>query len=325
MRILTTLFIFLFFNLVSFSQDTVQLFLHPANIKIGQQAELILQYTYKADNGKVEIVWPDFNDTIIDKIEIISKGEIKKVPADENKDPNLLLQKQTYIISSYDSGYYAIPPIPVIVNGDTLLSNPILFEVHTVPVDTTKAIKNIKGIYETELDWSDYFTLFGDWMKENKYVLIAILILLVLIIIAYIYYRKTRKIVTVVPQVIIPPHTIALGQLAELENKKLWQNGFVKEYHIELTDILRSYIEKRFLIHAMEQTTDEIMSQLRLTDISEISKLTLIPVLRLADLVKFAKASPIGNENDEMMVRARDFINSTIPAVKNQKGDANDI
>jgi hypothetical protein len=93
----------------------------------------------------------------------------------------------------------------------------------------------------------------------------------------------------------------------------------IKEYYIEMTDILRTYIENRFRIHAMEQTTDEIMSQLRLTDISEISKLTLVPVLKLSDLVKFAKENPIGIENDEMMQRAKDFVTSTIPIIPKNK------
>lgn len=301
-----------------FSQDTVNLTISPAKIKIGEQTKLTLRYTYKADEGKKEIIWPEFNDTITSKIEIVEAEEIKNQPADENKDPNLLTQEQTFLVTSFDSGYYAIPPIPVIVNNDTFYSNPILLEVHTIAVDTTKQFRHIKGIYETDLSFSDYIKLIGNWLKENI-LLISIIVILTLLVVYYFYWRHRKKQVVEEPKIIIPPHITALKRLKELESKKLWQNNQIKEYYIELSDILRTYIEERFLINALEQTTDEIMMQLRLTDITEISKLTLVPVLRLADLVKFAKENPVGMENEEMMQRAKDFVQSTLKEEKKSK------
>jgi len=165
------------------------------------------------------------------------------------------------------------------------------------------------------LSWSDYFKMIGDWIKDNIILLLAILVIIGGIL-YYLWWRKRKKPEAIVPVIIIPPHQIALEELEKLRTKKLWQEGNIKPYYIELTDILRNYIEKRFLIHAMEQTTEEIMSQLRLTDISEISKLTLVPVLKLSDLVKFAKENPMGMENDEMLQRAIDFVTSTIPVQK---------
>lgn len=309
---------FLTFCTTVFSQDTVQLELSPAKIKIGEQTKLTLRYTYKADEGKKEIVWPEYKDTITSKIEIVDINEIKNQPADENKDPNLLIQEQSFIVTSFDSGYYAIPPIPVIVNNDTFYSNPILLEVNTVAVDTTKQFKHIKGIYDTDLTLTDYIKLIGNWLKENI-LWIAIVVILTLLAVYYFYWRHRKKQVVEEPKIIIPPHITAFERLKELENKKLWQNNQIKEYYIELSDILRTYIEERFLINALEQTTDEIMMQLRLTDITEISKLTLVPVLRLADLVKFAKENPVGMENEEMMQRAKDFIQSTLVEEKKKK------
>lgn len=309
---------FFTFCATAFSQDTVQLEISPAKIKIGEHSKLTLRYTYKADEGKKEIIWPEYNDTITSKIEIVEAEEIKNQPADENKDPNLLIQEQSYIVTSFDSGFYAIPPIPVIVNNDTFYSNPILLEVHTVSVDTTKQFKHIKGIYETELSLTDYIKLIGNWLKENI-LWIAIVVILTLLGVYYFYWRHRKKQVVEEPKIIIPPHITAFERLKELEDKKLWQNNQIKEYYIELSDILRTYIEERFLINALEQTTDEIMMQLRLTDITEISKLTLVPVLRLADLVKFAKENPVGMENDEMMQRAKDFVQSTLVEEKKKK------
>lgn len=305
------LYFFLLIPFYSTAQDTLTISVSPEKIKIGEQAKFTIRFRYEAGASEKNIVWPEWKDTIISKIEIIETGEIK-TRKPKKVSGNILEKTQELTITSFDSGYHAIPPVQIIVNNDTLYSNPVLFEVHTVSVDTTKEYKAIKDIYETKLSIGDYLRMFGNWVKDNIWWIVAA-VLVVLILLYFFWWRKRKKPVEEKPVIIIPPHIIALEQLSALENKKLWQNGMIKEYYIELADILRSYIEKRFLIHAMEQTTDEIMSQLRLTDISEISKLTLVPVLKLSDLVKFAKENPIGTENEEMMQRSKDFITSTIP------------
>src|SRR5690606_8174161 len=87
-----------------------------------------------------------------------------------------------------------------------------------------------------------------------------------------------------------PPHELALEQLALLSAQKLWQNGKTKAYYSELTNILREYIEARFGVTAMEQTTEEIiMAMKRLPDFDTEKINAIRRVLFLADLVKFAK------------------------------------
>jgi len=80
----------------------------------------------------------------------------------------------------------------------------------------------------------------------------------ILIVIAVIYYLRKRKKAEPVFQIRLKPqllpHEIALSELEKLRLRKLWQEGRVKEYHSELTDILRRYFEKRFSIMAMEMT-----------------------------------------------------------------------
>ncbi len=319
MRILF-LHIFIFIGVFASAQE-VKVSISPKKIKIGEQAKINISFQYEPGEEEMNIIWPEFGDTLMSKVEILEKGKMQNAKLKNADKPNLIERSQTLTVTSFDSGYYAIPPMQVIVNNDTLLSNPILLEVHTVNVDTTRQFKKIKDIYETSLSLGDYLKMIGNWIYDNLYWILPVL--LVILILLYLLYRKNRKKPEVkIPEIIIPAHIIALQQLKHLEDKKLWQNGMIKEYYIEMTDILRTYIENRFRIHAMEQTTDEIMSQLRLTDISEISKLTLVPVLKLSDLVKFAKENPIGIENDEMMQRAKDFVTSTIPIIqKNKKED----
>ena len=109
----------------------------------------------------------------------------------------------------------------------------------------------------------------------------------------------------------IPAHVIAFGKLEVLKNEKLWQEGKLKQYHSSVTDIIREYIENRYKIQALEQTTEEILWSFRNVAIDEESKTKLKRTLVLADLVKFAKEIPLPNENEMSLTNSYDFINGT--------------
>ena len=83
------------------------------------------------------------------------------------------------------------------------------------------------------------------------------------------YYLKKRKkaepVFRAPVKIKLPPHQIALDALENLRNKKLWQSGQIKEYHTELTDIIRDYVYGKFAIHAPELTSDEILNALNYT------------------------------------------------------------
>jgi hypothetical protein len=101
-------------------------------------------------------------------------------------------------------------------------------------------------------------------------------------------------------------------ELEKLRAKKLWQTGKIKDYHTELTDILRKYFEDRFHIMAMESTTAEILEDLEAkTLIAKENREVLSRILLMADLVKFAKYLPLPEEHDHSMEYAVDFINKT--------------
>ena len=83
-----------------------------------------------------------------------------------------------------------------------------------------------------------------------------------------------------------------------------------KQYYTDLTDVIRTYIKERFGFNAMEMTSAEIISRLQEEKDRE-SVNDLKELFTTADLVKFAKHSPLINENDMNLVTAIDFINQT--------------
>src|SRR5690606_9248710 len=84
--------------------------------------------------------------------------------------------------------------------------------------------------------------------------------------------------------------------------------GAVKPYHSELSDILRDFLERRYRIPAMEQTTDEIFTALAATDLPDRQKARLRQVLTLADLVKFAREQLLHTDNEQSMAQAIEFV-----------------
>ena len=80
-----------------------------------------------------------------------------------------------------------------------------------------------------------------------------------------------------------------------------------------MSDILRTYLAGRFDVGAMEMTTDEILEALRSVDIEQKQKMSLLSVLRDADLVKFAKAVPEAEENELAYDKAFYFVENTKP------------
>src|ERR1035437_1841736 len=307
---LSVLLVFLFSYSSSFAQEIkATAKLDSNSIKIGQQVKLKLSIQYRIDNGKqIKIQWPEITDTIRKEVEVVGQSKIDTIIPDKN-NPFQFVQTKTLYITSFDSGYWAIPPFKFMANTDTngIFTEALLLQVNGMTVDTTRSIKDIKPPFAENYTWID-------WLKDNMYVvygtLVAILILIIIIFLIR-YFRKVKPPMVIVQAPKIPAHIIAFGKLEQLKNEKLWQAGKLKQYHSSLTDIIREYIENRYKIQAMEQTTDEILWSFRNVAIDEESKVKLKRVLILADLVKFAKELPMPNENEMSLTNSYDFINGT--------------
>jgi hypothetical protein len=276
---------------------------------IGDQ--VALHFTFTGPAG-TQVLWPRLPDTIYNSIQVIDRG---KPDTTLSQDQRTLTIHQRLLLTSFDTGFYSLPPIPFYyrILPDTATrvaeTNMLLFEVATVPVDTTKAIKPIKGPIRVPLTFRDILP----WLLLGLGIAVVISLL--------VWYLKRRKknapLFSLIPAVVRKPHEIALEGLEGLRQKKIWQAGHFKEYHSELTDILRTYIEERFAVRALESTTDEIMEGMSAAEgIRKENLDQLRRVLVLADLVKFAKARPVGGENEESLGLGFQFVKETIPAAQ---------
>lgn len=271
-------------------------------IRIGEHTRLKLSVNYRVDRGTpVHIVWPTITgDTITGHIEVLEDSGVDTVVNEQ--DPGRFQQMRQLRITSFDSGYWAIPPFRFVVNGDTVESNALLLGVETVEVDTTQAFKDIKEIYELPFSWLDWLREHWAWFAGTAAVLAAVIALVVVV-------RRKPAAEPVVPPKLLHERTIEA--LAAIEARKLWQQGLAKQYHSEVTDLLRAYVEERYGVPALERTTDDLVAELKASAMGAEARELLGNLLRLADLVKFAKYAAIPAENEQLMAGAVRFVQLT--------------
>ena len=277
-------------------------------ILIGDQVNLWLETEHPAG---FSLEFPVTGDSIAGKIEVLSASALDTFSIKDN----LLKIRQRLILTAFDTGFYVIPPFVFRTTdlSDSMITRALPLEVLSIPVDTTKGITDIKLPYEIPVTFMEIF----------PYIVVGLL--LITMILLYVrYLRKKRQIVESAPKPdlpSVPAHIWALGELDELVREKLWQQGKVKLYYSRLTDIVRRYIELRYSVPALEQTTEEIVSAFsRNTKISSNILAGLEQLLRLADLVKFAKWNPVTEEHEASQQSAYDFVLRTKPVINLRTG-----
>jgi hypothetical protein len=320
MKRIEILLCFVIFNLLIFGSDllsqnvTTKILTDTNNILIGDQATIKLSVH---SDAPVNIILPAFPDTL-GKLEVISRSSIDTV-----KSGYGLTLNQKYVVTSFDSGLHVFPSLTIMYEKKEqttlypVLTDSLFIKFNAVNADTSKAIKDIKPPLEEPYTLADFI----------DYILIGLgIIILAAAIIYYFKKRKPKDKSQPVYDPKIPPYILALEALKNLENEKLWQKGQVKKYHIKLTEIIRTYIEREFKIPALEMTTDEIVSSLGNNGFNDELIIHLRKAHEISDLVKFAKYQPIPDENSLCMKDAIEFVNRTKPGneVTNHISNSND-
>jgi len=245
---------------------------------------------------------PLFSDSIVKGLDLVEQAKTDTVKAENGS----LKVTQHYVVTAFKDSILTIRAFPFVINGDTVWSNPLSIKVvQPFKVDTAaSSVADIKPVYEPKFDWAGLIQI-----------ILLILVILALLVVLYIYVRKywqKKPIFEKAPEPALPPHIIALNQLDKIKENKPWQQGRTKEYHTELTDVIREYIEPVFGMKSMEMTSEEILYQLRaMRKNDKTTYLGLQQILQLADLVKFAKWNPLPDEHELSLKNAYLFVNQT--------------
>jgi len=287
--------------------------LDSAHILIGDHLNIRLEVT--APKGKPVFI-PQLDDKILKEAEAPFDWIANSV-IDTTVNQDHYIFRQTITITAFDSGSYVFPPIPVFDMEEQMVAqtNPLFFEVSTIAVDTTAGIRDIKGIAKIPFSFHEF------WMYVKEYALFILVGWLVIGLIVYAVWRYLKKKRAQKPQPVvkpkpkIKPHIIALKELEKLRQKKLWEQGKTKEYYTELVDIVRKYIDDQWEVGAMEMVSSEILDTLKNTEIHEDVLKKLRQAFSVADLVKFAKYTPLPTDHDMAFKDCKEFVERTTEVV----------
>ena len=278
-------------------------------MRIGEQVELLLKA--EASKGQ-KIIWPAVSDSIGPFFDVISRDTIDTVAASGNG----IALEQRIQITSFDSGMHSLPVFDFLFINPTndtqsVLSDVLSIEVLTIPVDTTKAIKDIRGLEDVPEDFTDLIL----------YSLLALVVLAGIGFGIYYYNKRKKPVIVQVPKgPVTPPWEIALSAFDRIEKEAAWKSGNDKLYHSSIADTLREYIETQLKLPALESTTDETLQLLK-RSLTQSDAIELIrQVLTLADLVKFAKEKPLPAEHERSLSLARQFVLLTRPEISPAQG-----
>ena len=278
--------------------------LDSAHIIMGKQTTLHIEIV---DNNGVNGVLPILNsDTIIAEIEVISKSQADTIDLENNRRQI----NQDIIIQSFDSGLYTIPPIQYIVGKDTFKANPLALKVIPVSVDSLQTIHSQADVIYPNSRWYDFLP---DFITDYWGWILVVIIVILGAIFGLLLYKKKLPITLTPAKKEIPPYELAIQLLEKLRDEKLCERGQEKEFYTRLTDILRSYIDSRFGINAMEMTTTQIIESLNSNNETVDSKSYVEQVLEIADFVKFAKVRPLPDDNVKSYNWALQFVKETKP------------
>ena len=221
-----------------------------------------------------------------------------------------ILEKVEYVISVFDTGTFVIPPFPVAYFptdslGDYKLieASAITIYVESVIQDEERQLRDVKPPIDIPYD---YFLLFS--------VISSIILIGALVYLGYRLYLKRKETGYFIktPEPPRPAHEVALEALEELLKKDLLSDGLIKEFYSDISEIIRRYIEGRYFIPALEETSREILVELNGQDISGEMLLKAKESLELSDLVKFAKYEPSDEENQNVVSWTREFVEGTM-------------
>lgn len=289
-------------NLVAAQQASIQL--DRDSILIGEQVEAVITIRYEISDSENQVIWPELKGELAPGIEIVKRSKIDTLANVDESNLMLFEQSLKLTVTSFDSGYFAITPLIFTVDGLPVESNAALLSSYYPDLEPEAQLADIKEIRTIQFTFADWFALFWYWVVAGFVILVGIIILIV-----WLRRRSNQSVAGIEEKVVvIPAHILAFQDLEKLEQKKLWQQEKHKEYYSELTTIFRAYLERRYGIRALEETSDEIATELKRKAIPVDHQEKIESLLTLADLVKFAKEKPLPRDHEQAMTATREFI-----------------
>jgi hypothetical protein len=219
-----------------------------------------------------------------------------------------------FILSTFTTGDYVIPPLPILFNmpdggRKVVLSESVPIKVRSLleSAGDSLDIRSLKAQFEFKRDLTPYYLWGG----------LGLLLLIALVVFLWLRLRRRKE--EVEPVDLRPPWEIAFEKLALLKEKGLLEDVQFKQFYIELTEISRAYLGRMYLIEALDMTTEELLSGLKRLQLADSLRETLDSFFNHADLVKFARFVPDTDRAEEDLDVVHDVVEALRADFQSQK------
>jgi hypothetical protein len=292
--------IFLFFTQQGISQQvSVKATINQNQILIGQPIQLVLEASINGNDAGCN--WFPINDTL-PHFEYIYKNKIDTLATATGKQ-----YKQTITLTSFDSGQWHIPALPLTIGNKNYFTDSLLVTVSFSPFDPSKDYHDIKDILPVEALQVTYI----NWAIAAAAIVSALLLLFFL----------TRKVIAPSIKIATPfskhtPLQEALQALAALQQNNAATPESINALHLQLSHILRWFVYRKTAEATLEKTSSELLLQLTNYSLSKKRHTQLVQTLAINDAVKFAKYLPTAEENIESLTTIKTVIEKLDKKIK---------
>jgi hypothetical protein len=285
---------------------TVEVSASVDTIRIGDRVRVSLTAVHPAGT---RVEWPDMDDTEVWTL-------LDRRTEQHRLDDERMRSALRYTAVPFRLGVHPVAEgtVRFLAEGE----DPVEREIPAVPVEVESSIADEDtGVQPVKplLNWPERWPR---WM-----VVLAGIGLLALLLgwLAGRFLSRSRE-----PERAAPPppaHETALHALRVLWAKGYHQNGQGEPFFVELSAIVRRYLEDRLGLRALESTTEEFIRAAAGARTLTAEHQTLVgDILVQSDLVKFARARPDASAMQSAFASAERLIRETVPAVPSGGEDA---
>lgn len=276
----------------------------PASAHVGDPIRVAITASYRhgvSVNLPVRLELGPFSE--------LSRREESKTKGPEGHVPQVV-QTFTLEVAAYQLGELTLPGIEVNVLGPggellTLHTSPVPIRISSVMANEPdpKLKQAEPPVQVFQRTW---------WLL---YLLGGILAAAAIALITLLVYRRVqaRKRAEKPPPPPIPAHVLAIERLDQLEVDELIARQAYKELYLQLSEIVREYIGRRWGFDALEMTTVEISGHLARREVHSQVCQRLREYFGECDLVKFAKVLPDDEDARGAVQGARSLVHDTAP------------
>jgi hypothetical protein len=287
------------FQFATAQSVSVKASIDSSYILIGQPIQLVLEANVPLG---VSVDW--FPLDSLPHFEFIDKGKIDTVTTQDGK-----AFRQLVTITSFDSGRWSIPQLPLKVDNRETLTDSLTVNVDYSQFDPRQDYHDIKDIIIVDNPYLKYINWF-----------VAGIALIALVLTIYFLRKKVNK-YKPSPNTFsdskLSPLQEALEALQQLQKQPLQTGVDVKNYYSVLNDIVRQFWWRKTNWAARKKTNEELVQQLSGTDLPQNEKLDFAQQLRMTDAVKFAKYIPSFEENNVAFETTKKSLQSLDSILKN--------